>query len=1288
MAQAGPVATMPPPDLSARHFMQNGMMPRMVFERTGHVENVICSAGRYRIYPMKDRRNKVRKCYIALRSFMCEIYKNSKEFDKGEAGRHIIDLRTVFNVCQVEDPLGLKSKIISVMTPSDTFLISIDENTSVSFDNFFLEFRDRCREARAERLSRQVLDEEYFDAAWDVEVVYKPKLRMRANDTAGHDDLATRCPHMLGRRRLCVKSASITLFKLDVEPLADASVADEAFCVQDFHDFPLSTVSKYGSQDKYVIIRNGRCSSYGPGDLWLMTESMYMATHIRMRMSELYLEEAERRRSQGIHLSLPGISDRLIKSRSHRDKVEEHETEIARLEEEHLRKEAILLEEERKREERERFLAENPEVARQEEEEAERKRLEEERASKSVLRKLFRLTKKPEKEKESPRSEGSQPPSPPKKTSLTGLMSFRLPKSLSISTTNHNVKKTAEAVKRLQDLKKKEEKEPEQEDYTMSMNTGPIRGNSRPNPIQREVKTSPTKTAAGITRIASPNADYMMMKEEEQNALAVDTYNFGDNQFLSDESCCSPRTQTSSFSTSMQSSMRQSAAPTQRDQSVEELRRYGRNDRAYSLGSRPVKKPQRHPITPPSLHQKKHNSGSGSLNTVGSIKEEDEEALEALGKKSNTDGKLNENVRKVQENLSRLEMEERKDKHTEMVDMFRNRAHSYESSQSTRKLMGWKKFFVKRPEPAPQERARISSNESTSSRFSTPRWNANSRVSMLNSDENERDDGDFVMSGPPKHESPQSRSRTSSFGKTIADMTKIQKELMEAKRRREEPPRLRNRPARLNGAESDNFLELYSRAIEEAHRRRKEAKEKPRRKSFDLTVLTSYRRRKPIIELKRTVSDSEFVIPSRKWMCLPLDDAIIRRYRYFIQRRREDNTRLRKEQELAMEKRMRRERRRQAALQQQQSQSQPVTPCNDNDYVLPAIKPKPEVMSAKRRARIPTAKKASQVSRNDSTERLKIVRGETHMRQQKANSASVPKKPGVEVKPRCRTMTGKFIRDDQQPGPSGLSKNSHAEMMPSTSAIGWKSAPSTSRDDRGPSPTSSRAKPQHRNRLRSEVERSGGRKSPSPSLHSQKSNSSANPRPSETAGLRSMARVAASNVRHGTPAKTGAERRAAQIEKQGIPVRKSAFGAGRRLSFTKPTVGFEFEKSKGVQDDYVTALPSTSTKPTATTEELKAFARRQSKIKNSPSPVQLRKVSQHSAHVSPVNLRKDTREDLRGRKKKPKTTLTLPANLNNVDYVEVQPVIKNLDSQNPFKRRRKRESSASSSYSDSSEYTN
>ncbi|CAD5230749.1 unnamed protein product [Bursaphelenchus okinawaensis] len=1629
MALSGPVPNLGSP------FQTNGM-PHMFFKQTGHVENVICSAGRYRLYPIKDRRNKIRKCYIALRSFMCEIYKNSREFDKGEAGRHIIDLRTVFNVCKVDDPVGLKTKIISVMTPSDTFYISIDEN-AVSFDNFFVEFRDRCREARAERLNRQVLEEEYFSAAWDVEVVQKPKLRLRANDTAGHDDLASRCPHMLGRRRLCVKSASITLFKLDVEPLADASMAENAFCVQDYHDFPLSTVSKYGSQDKYVIIRNGRCSSYGPGDLWLLTESMYMASNIRTRMSELYLEEAEMRRSQGIHLGLPGISDRLIKSKSHRDKVEEHETEIARLEEEHLKKEALLLEEERKKEERERLIAENPDILRQEEE-AERKRLEEEKASKSVLRKLFKLTKRSEtkdKDKESPRSDESTPASPPKKPSLTGLMSFRLPKSLTISSSNQNVRRTAEEARKIQEKKIREanenHKNEPQEDYTMSMNTIPKKAppinttSGKAAFAAARNSSSPTKAVVSSTsntgsmfqnRISSPNADYMMMREDEQDALGVNAYNFGENRCLSDESCCSPRTQTSSFSNSMQSSTK--TAQTNRDHSADELRRYGRNDRAYSLGSRPVKK-QRNPVTPPSMHQKKHNSGSGSLNTVGSIKEEDEDTVE-LGKKSHTDGKINENVKKAQEKLSRLELEERKDKHTELVDMFRNRAHSYESSQSTRKLLGWKKLFSKRLEPQPQERVRVGSNESASSRFSGPRWNTTSRSSIVGSDKsvnfenprsstfgsdsnknamfggentrsstfgsdmgksstlgsdrsvhkslgsdksvNKTDESDFVLSGPLKHDSPQSRSRTSSFGKTVVDATRAHKEMREIKRRRDEQARIRSRPVGLDC--HDNFLELYSRSLEENHKRAKEAKEKPRRRSFDIRVLTSYRRRKPIIELKRTASDSELVIPSRMWLCLPLDVDITKKYRAMAANQREMDSRNRKaqdhgwkgqdhgwkpqdhswkqqeharkqqenhwkqqehnrkqqehnrkQQELAMEM-MLNVGRSTAATVQPHSVSQPVTPCAaDNDYVLPVMKIKPsETMSAKRRSRATTNQKMGQnqkfaqvqrtdsserlkgrvqrtdsserlkgrvqrtdsserlkgrVQRTDSSERLKISRGETHMRQQKSNSASVPKQPGIEMKPRCRTMTNKFLRDDQQPGPSGLNKYGEQNLSPRKDTHGvkmrenqrdqgserqreardsvrdpassrdsgrqqrdsysrdsypkdsyssdfypkdsylkdsqgrdsrssqLKDAPGPSRDSeryretprdseryreiprdperyrepqrdseryrepqrdserhrdaqrnaeryhdqperyrdqrdsgryrdqqsdserfrdprdseryrepkdserhrdqrdsdryrdprdsyRGPSPTS-RTTPQARNRLRSDVDRSG-RKSPSPSLHSQRSacstsrkqRNSASQNPAHQGGLKSVARVAAANVRSN---KTGAERRAAQAEKQGLPLRKSAFGQGtRRQSFGKNSVGFDFGKSKNVQDDYVTALPASSITPNQPTrDDLEEFAHRQGKLKT--SPVQLRKISHSSTHGSPVNQRKTSREDLRNRKKKPKsTTLILPANLNNVDYVEVQPVIKNLDG--PGVSRRRHPNSGSSEESD------
>ena len=132
-----------------------------------------------------------------------------------------IDFGDVFNVSLQNEPIQIKDDCICIMDPNSSFFIK-PVDTDYDLQAWFDWILERSRECRSTKLLRPVFREEYFEAAWDVQIIRRPKLRRDYSKKqaveALPDDLAEKRPQMLGHRRLCICPSSFLIFSIGCRP--------------------------------------------------------------------------------------------------------------------------------------------------------------------------------------------------------------------------------------------------------------------------------------------------------------------------------------------------------------------------------------------------------------------------------------------------------------------------------------------------------------------------------------------------------------------------------------------------------------------------------------------------------------------------------------------------------------------------------------------------------------------------------------------------------------------------------------------------------------------------------------------------------------------------------------------------------------------------------------------------------------------------------------------------------------------------------------------------------------
>jgi len=214
------------------------------------------------------------------------LHKNAKDWKAKKQAKQLITFEDVFNISMQLEPSQLKGECLAVMEMADTWLIRpIDSDYPL--DAWLDWMLERARECRSNKLARPVFREEFFEAAWDVLVMARPKFKKDKEDgSAKVDDLVGKHPEMEGHRRLCICPTSFLLFRMEAKPTFSVDVP---FNKTDFTDLPLNVISNYGCQERYFFIRVGRCSEIGSGELWMQCESGAGAKAMHEKISQVGL---------------------------------------------------------------------------------------------------------------------------------------------------------------------------------------------------------------------------------------------------------------------------------------------------------------------------------------------------------------------------------------------------------------------------------------------------------------------------------------------------------------------------------------------------------------------------------------------------------------------------------------------------------------------------------------------------------------------------------------------------------------------------------------------------------------------------------------------------------------------------------------------------------------------------------------------------------------------------------------------------------------------------------------
>ncbi|VDK74217.1 unnamed protein product, partial [Anisakis simplex] len=145
-------------------------------------------------YPLKSK-----KVYNAvLKDRVLEIYKSTNHEKSGKEPKFLFDLSIAFDI-HLHYECTLK-ECISVMLPDETFFLKPLSDAD-DLEDWFSQLIDKTRQARATRLGRPVFREEYFEIAWDVEMVKLPKLRKKSKGVDNMEDVVSKySEQLLGKR--------------------------------------------------------------------------------------------------------------------------------------------------------------------------------------------------------------------------------------------------------------------------------------------------------------------------------------------------------------------------------------------------------------------------------------------------------------------------------------------------------------------------------------------------------------------------------------------------------------------------------------------------------------------------------------------------------------------------------------------------------------------------------------------------------------------------------------------------------------------------------------------------------------------------------------------------------------------------------------------------------------------------------------------------------------------------------------------------------------------------------
>ncbi|GMT31199.1 hypothetical protein PFISCL1PPCAC_22496, partial [Pristionchus fissidentatus] len=271
--------------------------------------------------PLKGRG---KSYYVVLSPRALEMYENQKEYAKKKPSKYTIDLAVAFNVHNEHYDTRL-GKCVCVMRPNDTLLLRA-ENDQANQEWYDAILGTTCP-ARALRLGRLVQPMEFFECAYDVQIVETPrKLGHKKGEEVPPANLIDKYPHVIGARRLCFYSHTIFLCEMGVEPGKEDDIPLSGippFKPIHFFEIQRKFIPNFGYRDNYFILMMGRGSPMGSCELWAECESKQIAEHIHHALNGIIDREAEKKKRMGNGLPQlgPAMPTSAISShRGHRER--------------------------------------------------------------------------------------------------------------------------------------------------------------------------------------------------------------------------------------------------------------------------------------------------------------------------------------------------------------------------------------------------------------------------------------------------------------------------------------------------------------------------------------------------------------------------------------------------------------------------------------------------------------------------------------------------------------------------------------------------------------------------------------------------------------------------------------------------------------------------------------------------------------------------------------------------------------------------------------------------------
>ncbi|VDK49795.1 unnamed protein product [Gongylonema pulchrum] len=151
---------------------------------------------------------------------------------------------------------GRLKQCVEVMTPDETILLRAEDDAPN--DDWYEALMSAAIPARVLRLGRPVLETEFFECAWDVNLVDRPKLRKAIANLERRENICKKNPALAGAHRLCFYPHTIILCRRGIEPAKLSDLPPSGippFKPSDFIDIPVSSVIIIYGTVKTAIIR-------------------------------------------------------------------------------------------------------------------------------------------------------------------------------------------------------------------------------------------------------------------------------------------------------------------------------------------------------------------------------------------------------------------------------------------------------------------------------------------------------------------------------------------------------------------------------------------------------------------------------------------------------------------------------------------------------------------------------------------------------------------------------------------------------------------------------------------------------------------------------------------------------------------------------------------------------------------------------------------------------------------------------------------------------------------------